>query len=294
MRKFLLMVLGLMMLAVAGCGGGKLQEEGKLPVVASFYPMAEFTKQIGGELVQVETLIADGVEPHDWEPTAKDLNKLGQAKLFVYNGGVESWAQQALEAVKDKNLSSVEAGRGLFDEQATHVDPHVWLSPKKALLEVRAITEALLKVDPQQAEVYKKNSEAYQAKLRELDQRLTIVASQAPQKMFVTTHAAFGHLAEDYGLKQIAIMGISAEAEPTPTDLKNLIATIKDNNIRYVFFETLVSPRVARTVAEAAGAKTMVLDPLEGLSEEGRKNGEDYLKIMERNINNLERALHAE
>ena len=253
--------------------------------------MADFTRQIGGDLLQVDTLIADGVEPHDWEPTAKDLTKLGNARLFVYNGGGENWARPALEAVKDKQVASVEAGKGLFDEKATHVDPHVWLSPRKAVLEVAAITAALVQADPEHAAVYKKNSEAYQEKLLQLDQRLTELAAKAPQKLFVTTHAAFGHLAEDYGLQQVAIMGISPDAEPTPADLKNLISTIKDNQVKYVFFETLVSPRIAQTVAEASGAETLVLDPLEGLSEAGRNNGDDYLKIMTRNIDNLELAL---
>ncbi len=185
----------------------------------------------------------------------------------------------------------MEAGKGLFDEKATHVDPHVWLSPRKAVLEVAAITAALVHADPEHAAVYKKNSEAYQEKLLQLDQRLTELAAKAPQKLFVTTHAAFGHLAEDYGLQQVAIMGISPDAEPTPADLKNLISTIKDNQVKYVFFETLVSPRIAQTVAEASGAETLVLDPLEGLSEAGRNNGDDYLKIMTRNIDNLELAL---
>ena len=148
-----------------------------------------------------------------------------------------------------------------------------------------------MQADPAHAAVYKKNSEAYQEKLLQLDQRLTELAAKAPQKLFVTTHAAFGHLAEDYGLQQIAIMGISPDAEPTPADLKNLISTIKDNQVKYVFFETLVSPRIAQTVAEASGAETLVLDPLEGLSEAGRNNGDDYLKIMTRNIDNLELAL---
>ena len=123
MKKLLAVILGMVLLAAVGCGSEQKQAEGKLPVVASFYPMADFTRRIGGDLVQVETLIADGVEPHDWEPTARDLTKLGNARLFVYNGGIESWAQPALEAVQDKKVVSVEAGKGLFDEKATHVAP---------------------------------------------------------------------------------------------------------------------------------------------------------------------------
>lgn len=294
MKKVLVFVLSSLMMLAAGCGVEKTSVQGKLPVVASFYTMGDFARNVGGEFVQVDTMIADGVEPHDWEPTAKDMNKLGNARLFVYNGGVEPWAQAALKAIQDKKISSVEAGRGLFDEQATDVDPHVWLSPKKAVLEVRAITAALVKVDSQHAEDYKKNSAAYEKELLKLDQRLTEVASKAPKKIFVTTHAAFGHLASDYGLEQTAIMGISSGAEPTPADLKKLIDMIKEKQVKYVCFETLVSPRVAQIVADTAGAKTLVLDPLEGLTEEGRKNGDDYLKVMARNIDNLELALNAE
>ena len=294
MKKSILLLSAVLSISLlAGCSGtGSVKKDsGKLSVTASFYPLFDFAVKIGGDKADVTNLTPSGVEPHDWEPTAKDLTKLGNARLFVYNGGVENWARPALEAVKDKQVASVEAGKGLFDEKATHVDPHVWLSPRKAVLEVAAITAALVQADPEHAAVYKKNSEAYQEKLLQLDQRLTELAAKAPQKLFVTTHAAFGHLAEDYGLQQVAIMGISPDAEPTPADLKNLISTIKDNQVKYVFFETLVSPRIAQTVAEASGAETLVLDPLEGLSEAGRNNGDDYLKIMTRNIDNLELAL---
>ena len=124
----------------------------------------------------------------------------------------------------------------------------------------------------------KRNSEAYQEKLLQLDQRLTELAAKAPQKLFVTTHAAFGHLAEDYGLQQVAIMGISPDAEPTPADLEKSDQYDQRQSGKICFFETLVSPRIAQTVAEASGAETLVLDPLEGLSEAGRNNGDDYLK----------------
>ena len=146
--------------------------------------------------------------------------------------------------------------------------------------------------DKQNADAYKANSKAYIAKLEQLDKSLAAVAQKAPKKVFVTAHAAFGHLAEDYGLRQLSVAGISAEAEPTPGDLQRLIATVKREKVRYVFFETLTDPKIAKLVAQEAGAETAVLDPLEGLDEEGRKQGLDYLKLMEQNIANLQKALN--
>ena len=147
-------------------------------------------------------------------------------------------------------------------------------------------------VDAKNAATYKANTKAYVEKLAALDKSLTQVAQKAPKKVFVTAHAAFGHLAADYGLRQLSVAGISAEAEPTPGDLQRLIATVKREKVRYVFFETLTDPKIAKLVAQEAGAETAVLDPLEGLDEEGRKQGLDYLKLMEQNIANLQKALN--
>ena len=253
--------------------------------------MAEFVQAVGGDKVQVTTLVPDGAEPHDWEPSPKDLTRLGRAQVFVYNGMVEPWAQQALDALSERKIMPVETGRGLFARTGKQ-DPHVWVSPKKAIVQVQRITEALCEADAKHTDIYKANSRAYIAKLEQLDKRLAAVSKTAPKKVFVTAHAAFGHLAEDYGLRQLSVAGISAEAEPTPGDLQRLITPVKREKVRYVFFETLTDPKIAKLVAQETGAQTAVLDPLEGLDEEGRKQGLDYLKIMEQNIANLQRALN--
>ena len=276
---------------VAGCGGQQSADKNKLQVAASFYPMAEFASAVGGQHVQVACLVPDGVEPHDWEPSPKDLTRLGRAQVFVYNGMVEPWAQQALDALSERKIIPLEAGHDLFARGGKQ-DPHVWVSPKKAVVEVQRITEVLCEVDTKHTDDYKANSRAYIAKLEQLDKKLAAVAQKAPRKVFVTAHAAFGHLAADYGLRQLSVAGISAEAEPTPGDLQRLIATVKREKVRYVFFETLTDPKIAKLVAQETGAQTAVLDPLEGLDEEGRKQGLDYLKIMEQNIANLEKALN--
>ena len=289
--KTLLFLLLIIMNIVSGCGGQQSADKSKLQVAASFYPMAEFVQAVGGDKVQVTTLVPDGAEPHDWEPSPKDLTRLGRAQVFVYNGMVEPWAQQALAALSERNIMPVEAGRGLF-ARAGKQEPHGWVSPKKAIVQVQRITEALCEADAKHTDIYKDNSRAYIAKLEQLDKRLAAVSKAAPKKVFVTAHAAFGHLAEDYGLRQLSVAGISAEAEPTPGDLQRLITTVKREKVRYVFFETLTDPKIAKLVAQETGAQTAVLDPLEGLDEEGRKQGLDYLKIMEQNIANLQRALN--
>ena len=276
---------------VAGCGGQQSADKNKLQVAASFYPMAEFASAVGGQHVQVACLVPDGAEPHDWEPSPKDLTRLGRAQVFVYNGMVEPWAQQALDALSERKIIPLEAGHDLFARGGKQ-DPHVWVSPKKAVVEVQRITEVLCEVDTKHTDDYKANSRAYIAKLEQLDKKLAAVAQKAPRKVFVTAHAAFGHLAADYGLRQLSVAGISAEAEPTPGDLQRLIATVRREKVRYVFFETLTDPKIAKLVAQETGAQTAVLDPLEGLDEEGRKQGLDYLKIMEQNIANLEKALN--
>ena len=276
---------------VAGCGSQQSTDKNKLQVAASFYPMAEFVSAVGGEHVQVTCLVPDGAEPHDWEPSPKDLTRLGRAQVFVYNGMVEPWAKQALDALSERKIMPVEAGHDLFARGGKQ-DPHIWVSPKKAIIEVQRITEALCEADAKHTDAYKANGRAYVAKLEQLDKKLSEVAQTAPKKVFVTAHAAFGHLAADYGLRQLSVAGISAEAEPTPGDLQRLIATVKREKVRYVFFETLTDPKIAKLVAQETGAQTAVLDPLEGLDEEGCKQGLSYLKIMEQNITNLQKALH--
>lgn len=289
--KVLVLFLLVLLNITAGCGPAAEPASEKLQVAASFYPMAEFARAVGGDQVEVMTMVPDGAEPHDWEPSPRDLTRLGHARVFVYNGMVEPWAQQALEALSERKILPVEAGADLFNRGGVQ-DPHVWISPRRAIVEVRRITDALCEADERNADAYRKNAAAYLARLQELDTRLQKIAQASPKKVFVTAHAAFGHLAADYGLLQLSVAGISPEAEPTPADMQRLIATVKREGVRYIFFETLADPKIAELVATEAGVQTAVLDPLEGVDEAGRQAGLDYLKIMERNADNLALALN--
>lgn len=289
MKKILLLCLCMLMLS--GCGSSDTADKNKLQVAASFYPMAEFAKAVGGDKVQVTTMVPAGAEPHDWEPAPKDLTKLGRSKVFVYNGIVEPWAEQALTALSERNIMGVQAGDGLYECNGKQ-DPHIWLSPKKAIAEVERITDAFCAADKANADYYLANSKKYCAELAVLDKQLEKISASAKRKSFVTAHAAFGHLANDYGLRQLAIAGLSPEAEPTPADLQRLINTVRREDVKYIFFETLSSPKIAKLLAEETGAQVSVLDPLEGLDEEGRKENLTYIKIMQRNVSNLEKALN--
>jgi zinc transport system substrate-binding protein len=308
MKKISMLLVALAMFIV-GCGGEKQSVSDKLQVAASFYPMAEFARNVGGDKAEVFVLVPDGAEAHDWEPSPSDLSRLGKAQVFVYNGVVEPWAKQALTALSERKILAVQTGLGLYERAGeTHEeehhhhdhgcahgkqDPHVWISPKKAIKQVERITAVLCEADAKNAKYYQDNSAKYVEQLKALDIQLTNLAKNAPRKVFVTAHAAFGHLADDYGLKQLAVNGLSPHAEPTPADLQRLIKVVQEENVRYVFFETLTDPKLAKLVADETGAEISVLDPLEGLNEEGRKNKLDYLQIMQRNIHNLQIALNA-
>ena len=308
MKKLSMLLVALAMFIV-GCGGEKQSVSDKLQVAASFYPMAEFARNVGGDKAEVFVLVPDGAEAHDWEPSPSDLSRLGKAQVFVYNGVVEPWAKQALTALSERKILAVQTGLGLYEragetheEEHNHhdhgcahgkQDPHVWISPKKAIKQVERIAAVLCEADAKNAKYYQDNSAKYVEQLKALDIQLTNLAKNAPRKVFVTAHAAFGHLADDYGLKQLAVNGLSPHAEPTPADLQRLIKVVQEENVRYVFFETLTDPKLAKLVADETGAEISVLDPLEGLNEEGRKNKLDYLQIMQRNIHNLQIALNA-
>ena len=286
-----LVLTALALLLTAGCGPSAAEKKAdpeRLPVAATFYPMAEFVLQVGGDHVQVTTLVPDGTEPHDWEPKASDLGTMAASRLFLYNGGVEGWVPQALASIGKGKVNALEAGRGLIQDG----DPHVWNSPRQAMREVQVIRDELIRLDPAHQADYERNGAAYLKKLGDLDQELSRVAATAKRKEFVTTHAAFGYVARDYGLTQIPVMGINPEAEPAPAEMARLVHLMQERGIRYVAFETLVSPKVAETLAKSTGAQTYVLNPLEGLTKEERARGEDFVTVMARNIRSLKTALN--
>ena len=314
--------LGVILLGalVAGCGATAKTADPKAasPKVAvgtSIYTLAEFTRQVGGERVTVTQFVPEGVEPHDWEPTPKDLAKLQGQQVFIYNGkGLEPWIGNAQKVSAEKKVAFVLASEGISSltltpelehehgqdkagaaghKHETGEDPHVWLDPVLAKQQVATITAALTKADPAGQAYYEQRSAAYAKELDKLDQDYRAMAGKAAKKEFVTTHAAFSYLANRYGLQQLAIMGVSPHAEPTPADLAQLVEEVKEHQIKTIFFETLISPKLAETIAQQTGAKTLVLNPLEGLTPDEVKRNDNYMTVMRRNLDNLAVALQA-
>lgn len=320
---FLLALIGLIGGVLAGCGNTQSRAvlvEGKVNVVTSFYPLYDFASKIGGQHVNVINLVPTGVEPHDWSPKGRDMTNMTKADLFVYQGaGFEGWVHDFLESLKsDSKLKIVEASNGVDlikvegdvddghdhgekkDEQGhkegakdeeLHYDPHAWLSPTNAKKMSENIRDGLIQADPSNKADYEQNYEKLAAQLTDLDKRYKEAIAKTSKREIAVTHQAFGYLTRDYGLVQMPIMGLSPESEPTAKALQEINKFIREHELKYIFFEELVSDSLAKTLAKDLKIETMVLNPLEGLTKEQLEAGEDYISIMDKNLINLVKAL---
>ena len=316
-KSILMLVVAIILMVgcgkVTGSSNTKSKKDAlndKIKVIATFYPMYEFTKQIAGDKADVQLLIPSTIEPHDWEPTPKDMANIQKADVFIFNSEyMESWVPSIRKSISNNNVDFVEASKGITlkkgveEEEHEHehdhdhgdhdhehhheFDPHVWLSPVLAQHEVKTITEALIKADPKNKEEYEKNSVAFTKKLKKLDSDFREGLKDIKQKEIVTQHAAFGYLTNEYGLIQVPIAGLSPDIEPSAAKMKEIKDFSKKNNVKVIYFEELASPKVAETLANEIGAKTEVLNTLEGLSKEDQENGFDYIKVMEKNLHTL-------
>ncbi|GAB2693123.1 metal ABC transporter substrate-binding protein [Paenibacillus thermoaerophilus] len=315
------------MLLIAGCGGRSdvTIVEGKTNVVASFYPLSYMAKEIGGEYVNAINLVPTGVEPHDWSPNSRERKAIEDADVLLYNGaGLEGWVDDVLDSLDKTGMIVVEASKGLDlirvdekdadehgaeesgheheheDEQhesghghqhESDVDPHVWVSPKQAIRIAENVFKGIVEADPAHREAYQANYEKLVGQLQALDEKYRTQLGQTARKEIVVTHDAFSYLARDYGLKQMSLMGLAPDAEPTPKDIQRINEFVREHGIRYLFFEELVSDKLAKTLANDAKIDTLVLNPLEGLTDEQEKAGETLLSLMETNLQNLLKAL---
>ncbi|MFF0423424.1 metal ABC transporter substrate-binding protein [Streptomyces sp. NPDC004520] len=287
----------------AGKGSG-----GKLDVVASFYPMQYLAEQIGGGHVAVNTLTKPGVEPHDLELKPKQVGELGEADVILYLKGVQpavddAIAQAGVENTVDATTLTkmeehgAEVGHDHGDEHGGEhaseagADPHIWLDPVKYAEVAKGVGAAFEKADPAHAADYEKNTDALVKKLGDLDTAFATGLKNTATKTFITTHSAFGYLAERYGLEQEGITGIDPESEPSPARVKELHEIAEKDKVSTVFFETLASDRTAKTLAGDTGLKTDVLDPLEGITDKSK--GRDYIEVMQSNLAALKTALGA-
>lgn len=282
-----------------GCAAGSnnlksFKNQDKIAVVTTIYPMYDFVKNIAGDKAEIVNLVPAGMEPHDFELSTGDMQLMEQAQLFIYNGaGMEHFVDKTLESLTNEELVIVEASKGIdtFQSENGETDPHTWLSVENAMKEALAIKEALVKMDVENADYYEANYAAYKDNLEKLDMKYREELTGLSGDTIVVAHEAFGYLCQEYGLKQEAVEGLTADSEPDSARMKEIIDFCKKEKIKVIFFEELVSPKVAETIASEAGATTMVLNPIEGLTAEQEEAGVDYIRLMKENLEALKKAL---
>lgn len=279
---------------------------GKFDVVASFYPMAFLAERIGGTHVHVTSLTQPGQEPHDLEISARQTAQLQDSDAVLYLKNLQPSVDDAVaqSEVKTKidaaSLTSLEKhGNEVGGHAASHdgsendelsgLDPHIWLDPVRYAQVAEGVGKAFQKADPKHAADYRKNTAALVKKLDALNTAFKDGLAHTQSKVFITTHAAFGYLAERYGLTEEAINGLDPESEPSAARVKQLETMAKADGVTTVFYETLVSDKTAKTIASDAGLKTDVLDPIEGITSKSR--GTDYFSVQEANLKALQSAL---
>lgn len=259
----------------------------KIVAITSFYPIYEFTKNVGGNRVEVTQLIPFGIEPHDWEPTVKDLQNMQNAELIIINGiGFESWVNDF--ASTNTDVIIVDTSKGITnDSLVTQADPHIWLNPVMVQQQIKNIADALMEIDPENREYYNANANSYILRIEQLDQKITNELLQCEKKDFVAFHSAFSYFAAQYGLTQHTILESNEpHDEPTSQNLENIINLAKSLDIDVIFTEEAVDTRTSQVIADEIGGTVLVLSPL----EIGDQNT-DYIAKMEQNLANLKEGL---
>lgn len=292
-------------LAVTACSAPEAATSADSPrVVAAFYPLQWASAQVLGDQGSLSTLTTPGMEPHDLELTAQQVASLVDADLAVYLAEFQPAVDDAITqsgtdaAVLDvgplvdlHSLDEADHGAeadGTDEHDHGNFDPHFWLDPMRMVDVVDAVATKLADIDPGNADTYAANAAAAVADLKSIDQEYRDGLSTCERTEFITTHDAFGYLADSYGLTQIGIAGISPDDEPSPARIAEIHQEATQYGITTIFFETLTSDTVASAIAQDLGLTTAVLDPLEGVTD--NSPGTDYPSIMRANLAALEAA----
>lgn len=291
MKNTFFIIIILLSIFILNCNKNKNSDKnndkdnsGKLQIYTSIYPIYDFTKKIGGEKISVYNMTKAGAEPHDFEITSKDMANLSKADLFIYNGGgMEHWVDTIKEALKD--IKYVNTSSNINEN---NLDPHFWLSPINAKIQMENIKNGLIEIDSKNKNYYESNYNLYANRLTELDKKIKTSLSDIKNRNLVLTHPAFGHFCKEYSLNQIAIVRDEAD----PKAMAEIITFIKSNNVRAIFYEEFSSSKLVDSIAKETGIKILTLNPIESLSEENINSGEDYFSIMEKNLISLSDGLN--
>jgi len=273
----------------------------KFSITTSFYVLGNFVENIGGDTVSVSVITPPGIEPHDYEPTPSDLITVGRSKLFIFNGaGFDPWAEKLVSSLNRGSAAPVTVlsisehlnVRDVVREKETNTsNPHYWLDPMFAIKEVEIIRDMLIEKNPQATAIYQENARVYIEKLMSLDREYQTGLRSCDLHDIIVSHDAFTYLGSRYTINTIPIAGISPEEEPSAKKIGEITQVAQEKGIRFIFFETAVSPKLAETIAREIGIETLVLNTIETLTEIELKTGEDYISIMKKNLNNLKKAL---
>lgn len=285
MKKILAVLLALICsITVSGCNTAEKND--RLQVYTSFYAMYDFAHQICGDKADIYILCPTSQEPHDYEPTPKDIANLSSADVFVYNGmGMEHWADSIVDTLKESEVLCVNTTDNV-PNKTNNLDPHVWLNPHNAYKQLTDIYEAVISVDPQNADYYKENLDNCKAKIDTIINDYTVACDSFKSKDIVVSHEAYGNLCDAFSLNQIPINGLDNSHDPSPSQMAKVEAYIKDNSITHIFKEPLGTSSIVEAIANDTDTQILVLDPFEGNLE-----NKDYFTVMYENLEALKTAL---
>lgn len=280
-------------------------DTGKISIVTTLFPLYDFAREVGGDRVDVMLLLPPGVESHAFEPTPNDIVSIDSADVFVFTGKImEPWVEDIVSGARDRGVRIVDASDGIAlhpgvphdtDEPVGSLDPHIWLDFENDQKIADAIAGALSEADPANAVRYRDNAESYKKRLLALDALYReSLARCAVRTLVYGGHYAFGYLADRYGLDSVSAQGLSPDAEPSARDLATLVDQVRDDSIKYIFYEELSSPKIAETIAKETGAQLLLLNAAHNISKEDVSRNVSFLSLMEENRKNLMEGLECE
>lgn len=286
MKKIFMIIPLMGALLLSSCGtAASSSDSSKLKVLVSINPLKEITEKIGGDKIEVSSIIAPGLEVHDYQLTPKDIIKLKSSKLFIYNGlNLESFKDELLSSSDNKNLDTVDASKGsAVIKTSDGTDPHLWISLTGSKIIASNIKDALIKNDPKNKAYYENNYNEFIKNIDSLYNKYKPLFASLNKKSFVTGHAAFAYFCRDFNLSQESVEDVFASGEPSAKKLAELTDYCKNNNIKTIFVENLVSPKVSETLAKEVGAKTVKINTF--------LEGNDYIETQKDNLEKVYESL---
>ena len=319
-RRILFTIMSLLFVLV-GCesDSSMKSESEKIQIITTLFPQYDFARVIAGDKADVTLLLPPGMEAHSYEPTPADMIKINKADLFIYTGeSMEQWAHTMIESIDSDSVYVLDVSNDVsflapneteeceehehdHDEEDEHgheeeeghyhaYDPHIWTSPKNAMIMVNNILEALCEIDPENATYYKENATRYLSELEELDDEFEEVVDNAKRDtIYHAGRFAMQYLVDEYDIDYVAA---PFEAEPSAALVAQMISNIKEQQIPAIYYEELVDPKIAQMISDETGAQMLLLHSCHNVSKEDFDQGVTYLSLMKQNVENLRIGLN--